>query len=218
VVHGLQPYSRGVPRGRCNRSTNTSPDRGADPLWSVVSASHYDGATATAEGAMMAVRQTRRGRILVSRGVHPIIAALSGRTRAATAERPPGDEIPLVSDGPAAGTTDLHALGRLLAAARPDDAVAGVLLAQPNFLGLLEPMAEAGALAHAGGAKFLRCRAAGALGRAAPPGDYGAGHRRRRRASPSGFAAVRWALPGSLHARTSCPADSGPPDRDDHGH
>src|SRR3954470_24106061 len=37
----------------------------------VVSASHYDGATATAEGAMMAVRQTRRARLLVSRGVHP---------------------------------------------------------------------------------------------------------------------------------------------------
>src|SRR5580765_8028671 len=37
----------------------------------VVSASHYDGATATAEASMMAVRQTRRARLLVSRGVHP---------------------------------------------------------------------------------------------------------------------------------------------------
>src|ERR1700681_4501903 len=34
----------------------------------VVSASHYDGATATAEASMMAVRQTHRGRVLVSRG------------------------------------------------------------------------------------------------------------------------------------------------------
>src|SRR5664280_3778834 len=37
----------------------------------VVSASHYDGATATAEGALMACRATRRERVLVGRGVHP---------------------------------------------------------------------------------------------------------------------------------------------------
>src|SRR5205807_10580325 len=65
----------------------------------VVSASHYDGATATAEGAMMAVRQTRRGRILVSRGVHPHYRG-AVRTYASgyggTGIRV--DEIPLVSD------------------------------------------------------------------------------------------------------------------------
>src|SRR3989441_6058565 len=37
----------------------------------VVSASHYDGAAATAEGALMTCRATRRDRVLVSRGVHP---------------------------------------------------------------------------------------------------------------------------------------------------
>src|SRR2546425_1094614 len=36
----------------------------------VVSASHYDGAAATAEAALMACRATRRERVLVSRGVH----------------------------------------------------------------------------------------------------------------------------------------------------
>jgi len=36
----------------------------------VVSASHYDGAAATAEAALMACRQTKRERVLVSRGVH----------------------------------------------------------------------------------------------------------------------------------------------------
>src|SRR5829696_6231671 len=36
----------------------------------VVSASHYDGAAATAEAALMTCRQTRRERVLVSRGVH----------------------------------------------------------------------------------------------------------------------------------------------------
>src|SRR5678815_3805426 len=37
----------------------------------VVSASHYDGAAATAEAALMTCRATRRDRVLVSRGVHP---------------------------------------------------------------------------------------------------------------------------------------------------
>src|SRR4029077_1485271 len=36
----------------------------------VVSASHYDGAAATAEAALMACRATHRERVLVSRGVH----------------------------------------------------------------------------------------------------------------------------------------------------
>src|SRR5918999_138946 len=37
----------------------------------VVSASHYDGAAATAEAALMTCRQTRRSRVLVSAAVHP---------------------------------------------------------------------------------------------------------------------------------------------------
>ena len=37
----------------------------------VVSASHYDGAAATAEAALMTCRATRREHVLVSRGVHP---------------------------------------------------------------------------------------------------------------------------------------------------
>ena len=37
----------------------------------VVSASHYDGAAATAEAALMTCRATRRERVLISRGVHP---------------------------------------------------------------------------------------------------------------------------------------------------
>src|SRR5689334_6950267 len=37
----------------------------------VVSASHYDGAAATAEAALMTCRATGRGHVLVSRAVHP---------------------------------------------------------------------------------------------------------------------------------------------------
>ncbi|MCU0484176.1 MAG: aminomethyl-transferring glycine dehydrogenase subunit GcvPA [Chloroflexi bacterium] len=136
----------------------------------VVSASHYDGATATAEAALMACRATRRERVLVSRGVHPHYRAtlatyLAGAGLAA-------DEIPLVADGPAAGTTDLAALERLLA--DPERPVAGVLVAQPNVWGLLEPMAEAGRAAHAAGALFAAVVEPVSLAVLAPPGEYGA--------------------------------------------
>src|SRR3954452_13122642 len=98
----------------------------------VVSASHYDGAAATAEAALMTCRATRRDRVLVSRGVHPHYRQTLATYFGGGLEL---EEIPLLADGDAAGTTDLAALERLLADGVP---VAGVVAAQPNFLGLLE--------------------------------------------------------------------------------
>src|SRR5215212_9378885 len=90
----------------------------------VVSASHYDGAAATAEAALMTCRATGRSRVLVSRAIHPqyrevVRTYFSGAGLTVT-------EIPIVDAGPAAGTTDLEALGRLLA--DPAAPVAGVLV------------------------------------------------------------------------------------------
>ena len=136
----------------------------------VVSASHYDGGAATAEAALMTCRATRRERILVSRAVHPhyrqtLETYASGAGLAA-------EEVPLVADGPLAGTTDLVALARLLDdPARP---VAGVVAAQPNVLGLLEDMPEIGRLAHAAGALFVGVIEPVSLAVLAPPGEYGA--------------------------------------------
>ena len=136
----------------------------------VVSASHYDGAAATAEAALMACRATGRGHVLVSRAVHPQYReVLRTYVDGAGLEV---DEIPLVAEGAAAGTTDLAALERLLA--DPDQPVAGVILAQPSFYGLLEPMAEAGRLAHAAGALFVAVVEPVSLAVLAPPGAYGA--------------------------------------------
>jgi glycine dehydrogenase subunit 1 len=134
----------------------------------VVSASHYDGATATAEGALMACRATRRERVLVSHAVHPhyretLCTYFAGAALVA-------DEIPLVAEGPAAGTTDLAALERMLA--DPDHPVAGVVLANPSFLGLLEPMAEAARLAHAAGALLVAVAEPVSLAVLASPGSY----------------------------------------------
>ncbi len=136
----------------------------------VVSASHYDGATAAAEGALMACRATGRERVLVSRAVHPhyrqaLCTYFGGASMTA-------DEIPLLTEGPAAGTTDLAALERELA--DPDRPVAAVVVANPSFLGLLEPMAEIAALAHAAGALLVAVIEPVSLAVLASPGDYGA--------------------------------------------
>jgi glycine dehydrogenase subunit 1 len=136
----------------------------------VVSASHYDGATATAEAALMACRATHRNRVLVSHAVHPHYRA----TVATYLDAAGIDlvEVPLVGEGPAAGTTDLEALERLLA----DEAaaVAGVLVAQPSLLGLLEPMADVARLTHDAGALFVAVVEPVSLAVLAPPGAYGA--------------------------------------------
>jgi glycine dehydrogenase subunit 1 len=136
----------------------------------VVSASHYDGAAATAEAALMACRATHRTRVLVSAGVHrhyreTLATYFAGGGLVA-------DPIPLVADGAAAGTTDIAALEGLLS--DPDYPVAGVVAGQPNVLGLLEPMAEIGRLAHAAGALFVAVVEPVSLAVLEPPGGYGA--------------------------------------------
>jgi glycine dehydrogenase subunit 1 len=132
----------------------------------VVSASHYDGAAATAEAALMTVRATRRDRVLVSRAVHRQFVDAT-RTYF-EGGRLTLDELPTKDDG----TTDLAALADALAdESRP---VAGVLLGQPNCFGILEPMAEASRLAHDAGALFVAVVEPVSLAVLAPPAEYGA--------------------------------------------
>jgi glycine dehydrogenase subunit 1 len=136
----------------------------------VVSASHYDGAAATAEAALMTCRATGRQRVLVSRALHPhyreVLRTYFGGAGLDV------EELPLVAEGATAGTTDLAELERRLA--DPDAPVAGVVLAQPNFYGLLEPMRDAANLAHAAGSLFVAVVEPVSLAVLAPPGAYGA--------------------------------------------
>jgi glycine dehydrogenase subunit 1 len=132
----------------------------------VVSASHYDGAAATAEAALMTVRATRRERVLVSRAVHRHFVDTT-RTYF-EGGRLTLDELPTLADG----TTDLAALERELAST--DAPVAGVILGQPNAFGILEPMAEAARLAHSAGALFVAVVEPVSLAVLASPGEYAA--------------------------------------------
>jgi glycine dehydrogenase subunit 1 len=135
----------------------------------VVSASHYDGAAATAEAALMTCRATRRERVLVSRGVHPHYRQTLATYFGGGLEL---EEIPLATAGEAAGTTDLAALEAALADG--DRPVAGVIAANPDFLGLLEPMPRIAELTHAAGALFVAVIEPVSLAVLAPPGSYGA--------------------------------------------
>ncbi len=132
----------------------------------VVSASHYDGAAATAEAALMTIRATGRDRVLASRAIH---RHYIDTTRTYLSDgRYSLEELPTLPDG----TTDLAALEAALAdPARP---VAGVLLGQPNAFGILEPMGQAVALTHAAGALFVSVVEPISLAVLASPGEVGA--------------------------------------------
>jgi glycine cleavage system P protein (glycine dehydrogenase) subunit 1 len=103
----------------------------------VSNASVYEGPSAVAAAGYLAKLETRRTKLVASRGLHP-------HSRAALRTHAVGygmevEEIPLTGEG----ATDVEAL-----AAAIDDDTAAVFVQQPNFLGTVE---ELGELAEAGG-------------------------------------------------------------------
>jgi len=133
----------------------------------VASASHYDGATATAEAALMACRLSRRDRVAVSAGLNP-----EYRRVIETYCSGPGIEVvtvPVDLSDEGTGTTDPAAAAQAL-----DDSVACLVAAQPNFYGQLEPMRELADAAHAAGARFVAVVEPTSLALLEPPAAYGA--------------------------------------------
>ena len=128
----------------------------------VANASLYDGASALAEAALVALRSSGRSRLLVSEAIHPharqVLSTYLSGFPSVIQQMPFRD-----------GVTDLNAVK----AAMGDD-VAAVLMQQPNVFGCLEPMAEAGRLAHDRGALFVASVYPISLGELAPPGAYDA--------------------------------------------
>ncbi len=129
----------------------------------VSNASMYDGATATAEAALMATRATGRRKIVVSAAVHPeyrkVLATYLTSTHDEVVTVPFGDD----------GRTDLAALAAAV------EGAAAVIIGWPNFLGVVEPLPEAAALAKAAGALTIAVTAeAVAFGLLEAPGRLGA--------------------------------------------
>jgi glycine dehydrogenase subunit 1 len=128
----------------------------------VSNASVYEGPSAVAAAGYLAKLETRRTKLVASRGLHP-------HSRAALRTHAVGygmdvEEVPLTGEG----ATDVEAL-----AAAIDDDTAAVFVQQPNFLGTVE---ELGELAEAGGrtGALVVCAADPlALGILKPPGEQG---------------------------------------------
>lgn len=130
----------------------------------VANASLYDGATAFAEACLMAVRANRRAtarRILVPRYLAPAYRRVAAALLA-------GQGLELVDLPYRDGRTDVTAL-----AAVDSTDVAAVAVLQPNFLGVLEPVAELTDWAHARGALAIGVCNPTALALLAPPGAWG---------------------------------------------
>ena len=133
----------------------------------VATASHYDGATATAEAALMACRLTRRSIIAVSAGVNP-----DYRRVLETYCSGPGIEIVTVPIDLAEGGSGTTDPARVADALGPE--VACLVAAQPNFYGQIEPMSELADVAHDAGAQLVAVVEPTSLALLQAPGDYGA--------------------------------------------
>ena len=109
----------------------------------VANASMYDGATAAAEAAIMAMRINGRDKLVVSQTLNPIY-------REVIQTYVSGREVEIVTAPMKDGVTDLERLKDLV-----DDGTACVLVSQPNFFGLLEDVETAGEIVHAVGGVFI---------------------------------------------------------------
>jgi glycine dehydrogenase subunit 1 len=132
----------------------------------IANASVYDGATALAEAAIMALGATGRQKILISRAVHPCYRGVL-RTYCDGLEVGV-DEIPFGEDG----TTDERALADAVATGE----YAAVALQSPNFFGNVDtPQAGARAAIGASGTIPIAVVAeALSLAALAPPAAWGA--------------------------------------------
>ncbi len=133
----------------------------------IANASMYDGATAVMEAALMAGRVVRRGgqQVLVSESVHP-------EYRRVLQTYLHGLEWEVVQVPTADGVTDLKALRDMSG----DDTLV-VIVQNPNFFGLLEPVDDiASAAGEAGGGKAQFVVACDPISLAVlrPPAAYGA--------------------------------------------
>ncbi len=128
----------------------------------VANASMYDGASALAEAALMAMRITHKHRLLVSEAIHPHWLQV---LHTYTAKLDP-EIIPVPAPD---GVTHSEEI-----ATRLTDETAAVLLQNPNVFGLIEPIREIGALLSQHPALYAVAAYPVALGILASPGEAGA--------------------------------------------
>lgn len=128
----------------------------------VSNASMYDGASATAEAAMLAAANQKGDTVVISSTVHP-----QTREVVKTYMRFYGTKVVEVPSKD--GVTDMDALKELV----NGDTVA-VIVQNPNFFGIVEDCSEVGEIAHVNKALFIMNVDPISLGMLKTPGEYGA--------------------------------------------
>jgi glycine dehydrogenase subunit 1 len=131
----------------------------------MANASLYDGATGLSEALILAAAATKKKRFLLPRNLSPAY-----RRVAATYMQGLPYEIEEIAFDTATGEIDLTALR----AALESGDVAAVVLAQPNFFGVLEDAQAISDAAHAAGALLISVFNPLSLGILPPPGEYDA--------------------------------------------
>jgi len=111
----------------------------------VANASMYDGSTATPEAAMMAMRITRRDKLLVAGSLHPEYNEVLN-----TYLRHLGSPRQQVAYQPESGQLDLEDLESQL-----DDQTAALIIQSPNFFGIIEQIDEIAERVHRHGALLI---------------------------------------------------------------
>jgi len=131
----------------------------------VTNASLYDGASALAEAALMAVRLHKSAhRVLVPKALHPAY-----RATVRTIVSNQGIELVEVPYCPDSGRMLVESVKEKL-----DAQVAAVVIAQPNFFGVLEDVDALADLARDAGAAVIACVNPVSLALLKPPGKWGA--------------------------------------------
>jgi glycine dehydrogenase subunit 1 len=131
----------------------------------VSNASMYDGATALAEAALMAISATKRRRVVVADTVHPAY-------RKVMATYTSGLGVELVTVEATAGgklTTTVDDVRDAL-----DDQTACLVVQYPSFVGTIDDLRSLGEAAHAVGALFVVSSYPASLGMLKPPGAFDA--------------------------------------------
>ena len=130
----------------------------------VTNASMYDGTTATAEAMMMCVAiAKKRNKVLVSATIDPKVKRV-----VETYAKYQGVVIETIAEKD--GVTDLADLEAKLAA----DDVAGVILAQPNYYGIVEDYTGVADMCHAKKAQFVMNAKLSTLSVLKTPAEWGA--------------------------------------------
>jgi glycine dehydrogenase subunit 1 len=161
----------------------------------VSNSSLYDGATAVAEAALLAMRQTNRQTVLVSRGVHPEYR----------------ETLTTFLECVGAKLVTLELEGTLTPTQSVEPDLAAVIVQNPNFLGSLEDMKALSKQAHEAGALFIAVVDPLSLAVLQAPAEYGAdiaigdgqviGNAANFGGPAYGFIAVREALMRQLPGR-----------------